>query len=355
MKKIALAIHGGAGTILKSAMTAELEAEYRQGLQNSLEAGWHVLSSGGASIDAVEAAVVELENFPLFNAAKGAVFTHDGKNEMDACLMNGKTLRAGAVAFVHHVKNPIRLARLVMEKTPHVLLAGEGADEFARQMRVQFEPDDYFFTEFRYQQLLQAREEGVVQLDHTAEEAQILKADTETREETDASKAEIERNESEVKRLKSEVIEKPDSKSEIQNLKSIGTVGAVACDQGGNVAAATSTGGMTNKKFGRVGDSPLVGLGTYADNKTCAVSCTGHGEFFMLGVTAYDVAARMKYKNLSLIEAAREAVEYLTEIGGEGGLIAVDSAGNVALPFNCEGMYRGLIAENGKMLVEIYK
>lgn len=328
MNKIALAIHGGAGTILRNRMTAELENDYRHGLSCALETGWRILQNGGNALDAVDATVVELENFPLFNAGKGSVFTHEGKNEMDACLMNGASLRAGAVAFVKNVKNPIRLARLVMERTPHVLLAGRGADEFAREMQVEFEDDQYFYTEFRYQQLLKAREAGRIQLDHTKSETGLIEK-------------EIQRDE--------------DLKSEIENVKPVGTVGAVACDSQGNLAAATSTGGMTNKKFGRVGDSPLVGAGTYADNRTCAVSCTGHGEFFMLGVTAYDVAARMKYKNLGLKEAARETIEYLTEIGGEGGLIAVDSHGNLALPFNSEGMYRGFVTADGEIVTEIYK
>ena len=326
--RIALAIHGGAGTVLRSEMTAELEADYRRGLSNALQAGWEILRGGGSALDAVEATTVELENFPLFNAGRGSVFTHEGKNEMDACIMDGSRLRAGAVAFVRNVKNPIKLARLVMLRTPHVLLAGRGADEFAREMQVEIEDDQYFFTEFRYQQLLKARESGVVQLDHTAQEQTLVE----------------------------ETVSDPKFKfSESDSKPQMGTVGAVACDALGNVAAATSTGGMTNKKFGRVGDSPLVGLGTYADNATCAVSCTGHGEFFMLGVTAYDVAARMKYKNLSLSEAAHEAIEHLTEIGGEGGLIAVDAQGNVALPFNSDGMYRGFVTSDGEMIVEIYR
>ncbi len=230
--------------------------------------------------------------------------------------MDGKTHNSGAVAFVKNVKNPIKLARLVMEKTEHYLLAGIGANEFAEQMNVEFEPDEYFFTEFRYQQLLEARKKGVVQLDHRHESP------------------------------KSE-------RFKVQNPKPIGTVGAVACDKAGNLAAATSTGGMTNKKFGRIGDTPLIGAGTYADNTTCAVSCTGHGEFFMQTVAAYDVAAQMKYKNSSVVKAANETIEYLREIGGEGGLIAVDALGNVTLPFNSEGMYRGSIT-GGEFTVEIY-
>ncbi len=307
MNKIALAIHGGAGTILRSEMTADLEAEYRGGLDNALRKGFEVLQAGGSALDAVEIAVVELENFPLFNAGKGAVFTHEGKNEMDASIMDGKNLTAGAVAFVKNVKNPIKLARLVMEKTEHLLLAGDGANEFAKQMNVEFESDEYFYTEHRYQQLLKAIEENRIQLDHAS------------------------------------------------SAKPIGTVGAVACDSNGNVAAATSTGGMTNKKFGRIGDTAIIGAGNYASNETCAVSCTGHGEFFMIGVTAYDVAARMKYKSLSLSEASAEALEHLTKIGGEGGFIAVDSAGNVVLPFNSDGMYRGFITASGEVKVEIYK
>ncbi len=320
MSKAALAIHGGAGTILKSEMTAELEKEYRNGLENSLKKGWEILSKNGSALDAVEASVVELENFPLFNAGRGAVFTHEGKNELDASVMDGKNLKAGAVAFVKNVKNPIKLARLVMERTEHILLGGDGANEFAKEMKIEFAPDEYFFTEHRYLQLFKAIEAGRVQLDHAADEI---------------SNSEI-------------------PKSEIRNPKSLGTVGAVACDSKGNLAAATSTGGMTNKKFGRIGDTPIVGAGTYADNKTCAVSCTGHGEFFMLGATAFDVSARMKYKNLSLEDAAQEAIDYQTEIGGEGGLIAVDNRGNIALPFNSGGMYRGFITTDGEIIVKIY-
>jgi L-asparaginase / beta-aspartyl-peptidase len=320
--KIALAIHGGAGTILKSKMTADLENEYRTGLQAALNIGWKILDSGGTALDAVEAAVVELENCALFNAGKGSVFTHDEKIEMDASMMCGKTHNAGAVAFVKNVKNPVKLARLVLEKTEHFLLAGDGANEFARQMNVEFAEDDYFFTDFRFQQLIEARRKHKVQLDHTPDEPKLI------------GKTE-------------------DFLSNSQ--KPIGTVGAVACDFWGNLAAATSTGGMTNKKFGRVGDTPIIGLGTYADNQTCAVSCTGHGEFFMLTAAAYDVAARMKYKNLNLTEAAEETIENLRVIGGEGGLIAVDAFGNVALPFNSAGMYRGFITSNEKQTIEIYR
>jgi beta-aspartyl-peptidase (threonine type) len=326
MKKMALAIHGGAGTIIRSLMTRELEAEYREGLKTALEAGWSILRDGGSALDTVEAVVVELENFHLFNAGKGSVFTHAGKNEMDAAIMDGKDLNAGAVAFVKNVKNPVKLARLVMDRTPHILLGGDGADEFARQMGVEVETDEYFFTEHRHKQLLQAMEDDRVQLDHSmVEKKQTAGADE---------------------------IQNP--KSKIQNGKSLGTVGAVACDSAGNIAAATSTGGMTNKKFGRIGDTAIIGSGTYAENATCAVSCTGHGEYFMLGATAYDVAARMKYLGVDLEQAAAGSIGYLTKIGGEGGLIAVDAVGNISMPFNSEGMYRGFAVE-GETEIDIYR
>ncbi len=307
--KPSLAIHGGAGTIHKSEMTPELEREYRGGLDSALRAGWTILSRKGSALDAVEAAVVSLEDFPLFNAGRGSVFTHAGKNEMDACIMDGSTLKSGAVAFVANVRNPIWLARRVMEQTEHCLLAGDGAIEFAHQCGAGFEPDEYFFTEHRWRQLQAAIAENRVQLDHSGV--------------SDGAKSKI------------------------------GTVGAVACDTDGNLAAATSTGGMTNKKFGRVGDTPIIGAGNYAENSTCAVSCTGHGEFFMLGVTAYDVAARMKYKGQNLDDASREALAHLTAIGGEGGFVAVDRFGNVVMPFNSEGMYRGRIDATGS-LIEIF-
>jgi len=330
--KLALAIHGGAGTILRSLMTAELEAEYRQGLESALKTGWQALDAGGSALDCVDETVCALENFHLFNAGKGSVFTHEGKHEMDASIMDGNLLKAGAVAFVKNVKNPIKLARLVMEKTDHVLLGGAGANQFALEMGIEMADDAYFYTEHRYQQLLRARAAGVIELDHTAAEQKIL----------DGEQA-ASSTKSGVWTLDSE------------SRKPIGTVGAVACDAHGNLAAATSTGGMTNKKFGRIGDTPLIGLGTYAENATCAVSCTGHGEYFMLGVTAYDVAARMKYKGSSLVDAARETIDRLGEIGGDGGLIAVDNNGNVTMPFNSDGMYRGYVADNGDVITCIYR
>jgi len=317
---IALAIHGGAGTILKSQMTAALESEYRGGIEAALKSGWGILENGGGSLDAVEAAVCSLEDFPLFNAGRGAVFTHEGKVELDAAIMDGHALTAGAVTFVKNIKNPVKLARLIMENTEHILLAGEGANQFAEQMGVKTEPDEYFFTEHRWLQLQEGMADGRIQLDHAAE------AEPRPVGSVPAS----------------------------STAKPIGTVGAVACDQHGHLAAATSTGGMTNKKFGRVGDTAIIGSGTYAD-EICAVSCTGHGEYFMLAATAYDVAARMKYKGLSLIDAAQEAIDHLTKINGEGGLIAVDKNGNVILPFNSAGMYRGFIVANGEIKTEIFR
>jgi L-asparaginase / beta-aspartyl-peptidase len=326
--KIALAVHGGAGTILRSQMTPELEREYRGALEYALKAGYAILESGGSSLDAVEASVIVLEDFPLFNAGRGSVFTHEGEQEMDASIMDGSTLKAGAVAFVKNIRNPIRLARLVMERTEHVLLAGEGANQFAEQLGIETEPDEYFFTEHRWLQLQEAMAAGRIQLDHS-DEVQSPESKVQSR----------------------------DARLGTRDLglgtKPTGTVGAVACDQNGRLAAATSTGGMTNKKFGRVGDTPIIGAGNYAD-ETVAVSCTGHGEYFMLASTAYDVAARMKYKGLDLDAAAKEAVERLTAINGEGGLIAVDKNGNVTLPFNSEGMYRGSISQSGEIEIDIY-
>lgn len=306
MKNFVIAIHGGAGTILRSSMTAEKEAGYTKALQEALDAGYEILSKGGSSLDAVEAAVVSLENCPLFNAGRGSVFTHEKKHEMDASLMEGKFLKAGAVAGVKNIKNPVQLARTVMEKSEHVLLSGTGAETFARKMNLAFEPDEYFFSKFRFDQLNEIYDSDKTILDHTE--------------------------------------------------KKFGTVGAVARDQDGNLAAATSTGGMTNKKYGRIGDTPVMGAGTYANNRTCAVSCTGHGEFFLRAVVAYDISCLMEYKGMSLQEACNKVVlDKLVTIGGEGGLVAVDAAGNFSLTFNSEGMYRGMKNSSGQSLVAIYK
>jgi L-asparaginase / beta-aspartyl-peptidase len=313
MADFGIVIHGGAGTILKNKMTPDLEKEFQEGLTESLQAGYDILAGGGTSLDAVQKAVLVMEDNPLFNAGKGSVFTHDGKNEMDAAIMDGRSLLAGAVAGVRNVKNPIALARLVMEKTPHLLLARDGAEEFAKAHGVTFMPDDYFFTERRWQQL---RESKLVESLRRAK----------------AAEAEIQDS---------------DHKH--------GTVGAVALDKSGNLAAATSTGGMSNCRYGRIGDSPIIGVGTYANNRTCAVSTTGHGEFFMRAVTAYDVSALMEYRGQNLAEAAKSAIfDRLTSLGGTGGLVAIDRQGNIALPFNTPGMYRGFFLPGGRPETGIY-
>lgn len=302
-----VAIHGGAGTILKKDLSAEVEKAYRDGLQHALDAGYAVLDSGGSALDAVKASVISLEDNILFNAGRGSVFTNKGTHEMDAAVMDGATLKAGAVAAVRNIRNPIELAYQVMNNTEHVLLCGEGANEFARKCGVQFETDDYFFSQFRYDQLKRVLDSGEMILDHVS----------------------------------------PDKK--------FGTVGAVACDRHGNIAAATSTGGMTNKQFGRVGDSPINGCGNYANNKTCAISCTGHGEIFMRAVAAYDVSCLMEYKGKSLQEAMDIVVHAkLKHMDGEGGMIGVDAQGNSALVFNSAGMYRGVRNSRGANEVAIY-
>jgi beta-aspartyl-peptidase (threonine type) len=307
-----ISIHGGAGTILRSEITAEQERAYKEGLQSALDAGYAILERGGSAMEAVVVATVSLEDNPLFNAGRGSVFTHEGGHEMDASLMNGADLAAGAVAGVTGVRNPILLAREVMLQTPHVLLAGEGAMSFARACGVPMATPDYFDTEFRRQQWLAVKDSGISVLDHS-------------------------------------------TSAQLQGANKMGTVGAVARDQQGQLAAATSTGGMTNKQFGRVGDSPVIGAGTWADNNTCAISCTGHGELFLKAVAAYDVHARMNYKGLSLDEAMRETVMgKLVEIGGEGGMIGVDAQGRISMQFNSEGMYRGFRCSDGSGGVFIY-
>jgi len=315
MQKISLAIHGGAGTILKEEMTAEMERAYLQGLEAALAAGYTILEKGGTAIDAVKAAVIVLEDNILFNAGRGSVFTKTGTHEMDAAMMDGKTLSAGAVAGVSNIRNPVALAEAVMLKSLHVLLSGKGANDFAAQHGFKLEPDEYFFSQFRYDQWMQMKDSDQYALDHSGEN----KAATFTE-------------------------------------KKFGTVGAVACDANGNIAAATSTGGMTNKNYGRIGDSPLIGIGTYANNKTCAISCTGHGEPFIKAVAAYDVSCLMEYKGMSLREAMHEVViNKLPVLEGEGGMIGVDAAGNVALLFNSAGMYRGAKSSDGTYFIQIYQ
>jgi len=304
--KISLAIHGGAGTILRSTMTPQLQQQYENGLQNALTAGYSILAAGGSSVDAVAAAVVSMEDFPLFNAGRGSVFNHIGGHEMDAAIMSGRGLEAGAVCGVSHIKNPVKLAKAIMQHSECVVLCGAGAEEFARQQHMDFEDDAYFYVEQRYLQLQDALKEDKVQLDHSE--------------------------------------------------KKFGTVGAVALDKDGNLAAATSTGGMTNKKFGRMGDSPVIGAGTYANNHTCAISCTGHGELFIRSVVAYDISCLIEYKGLSLREACDIVVhKKLVKIGGEGGLIALDRYGHIEMPFNSEGMYRACMNSEGRKEIRIYK
>jgi|SRR5256714_4960472 len=303
-KRFALVIHGGAGTISPEEMTPEMERDLRAGLERSLDAGHIILKNGGSSLDAVTAAVRVLEDDPLFNAGRGAIFTSAGTHEMDAAIMDGGTLKAGAVGGAMRVRNPIVLARAVMEKSPHVMLAGKGAEDFARELDLEIVDAKYFYTEQRWQAWQRVR----------AATAEPL---------SDADRH--------------------------------GTVGAVALDQAGNLAAATSTGGNTNKWPGRIGDTPVIGAGTYANNRTCAVSATGDGEFFMRAVAAHDLSALMDYGRMNLSEAAHAVIEKVGALGGTGGLIAIDRDGNIALPFNTTGMYRGSIDVEGESFVAIYQ
>ena len=322
--RYALAIHGGAGTIRRQDMTPAVELAYTEALHAVLAAGRAVLERGGTALDAVEAAVVLFEDSPLWNCGHGAVFTSDGRNELDAAIMDGRTLAAGAVAGLHHVRNPIRLARAVIERSPHVMLVDEGAERFAREQGIELVEARYFWTARRWAQLLQTKRER-------GEDVTSLSEDTHV---------------------------DPGVAPRYPDDRDVGTVGAVACDAEGNLAAATSTGGMTNKRYGRVGDSPLIGAGTYADNRSCAASATGHGEFFIRTVATHDVAARMLYAGQTLAQAAEAVVmEALVAVGGpgSGGLIAVDARGNVAAPFNGEGMYRGWVVAGGEPVVKMYR
>ncbi|MEN9597921.1 MAG: hypothetical protein RL596_232 [Bacteroidota bacterium] len=315
MANYTIAIHGGAGTILRDEMTPELERAYTDGLKQALDISYAVLQQGGTAVNAVKAALVILEDNVLFNAGRGSVFTKKGVQEMDAAIMDGIDLAAGAVAGVRSVRNPIELAAEVMQHSNHVFLSGKGANDFAIKQGVKLEPDEYFFSQFRYDQWKAIRDSDNYSLDHTNHQLEELMKD-----------------------------------------KKFGTVGAVACDEKGNIAAATSTGGMTNKKYGRIGDSPIIGSGTYANNKTCAISCTGHGEMFIRAVAAYDVSCLMEYKGLSLEAAMKEVVHNkLMAIDGEGGMIGVDADGNAALIFNSEGMYRGVRSSVGLNEIAIYK
>src|SRR5438105_5357220 len=312
-QRIGLAIHGGAGTIERSKITPEREREFRAGLERALSAGYEILKRGGSSLDATEAAVRVLEDDPRFNAGKGSVFTSAGTNEMDAAIMDGKTLAAGAVAALKHVKNPISLARLVMEKSGHVMMDGEGAEAFAKENGIELVDQKYFFTQERWDAL------------------QKIKA-AEKHRTGGAGKAFF-----------------------ITDQDRHGTVGAVALDKDGNLAAATSTGGTTNKRPGRVGDSPVIGAGTYANNATCAVSATGDGEYFIRASVGHDISALMEYRGFSVKEAAQSVLDKVAKLGGTGGLIAIDRQGNIALPFNTAGMYRRYADPNGKFVVEIHR
>jgi beta-aspartyl-peptidase (threonine type) len=313
-----IVIHGGAGTILKKNMTPEKEAAYKAKLEEAIKVGYTILENGGTSLDAVQKTINILEDSPLFNAGKGAVFTNDGKNELDASIMDGATQNAGAVAGVTTVKNPIDLARAVMENSNHVMFAREGAEVFAREQGIETVDSLYFYTENRMKALERAKAREKVELDHDD---------------------------------KASAFYDPTIKDE-----KFGTVGCAALDKHGNLAAGTSTGGMTNKRWGRVGDAPIIGAGTYANNKTCAVSSTGWGEFFIRGVVAYDIAAMMEYKGVSLQEAAKEVIQNkVPALGGDGGIIAIDNQGNVAMEFNTAGMYRAAMNSKGELTVGIYK
>ena len=318
-QKYIMVIHGGAGTLTRKNMSVEKEAAYRAALTLALQTGYKTLKAGKTSLDAVEATIHVMEDSPLFNAGKGAVFTHDGKNEMDAAIMEGKTMMAGAVAGVTIIKNPISAARAVMEKSEHVMMVGQGAETFAKQAGITIVDPKYFYTKERWDGLQQAIKEDSTKavLDHGSKKSMKL--------------------------------------GTVNHDFKFGTVGAVALDQAGNLAAGTSTGGMTNKKYGRVGDAPIIGAGTYANNATAGISCTGWGEFYIRNVVAHDISAMMEYKNMSVASAAAAAIEKVGKMGGDGGLIALDAKGHVAMPFNTEGMYRGTVTEDGKIEILIYK
>ena len=315
MDKFTLVIHGGAGTILREDMTPELELAYLKGLKDALSAGFAVLEEGGTAVNSVKAAVVMLEDNILFNAGRGSVFTNLGLHEMDVAIMDGNKLQAGAVSGVRNVRNPVELATEVMLHSNHVFLSGKGANDFAEKQGIKTEPDEFFFSQFRYDQWKALCDSDDYALDHSRQKAEEQLKD-----------------------------------------KKFGTVGAVACDIQGNIAAATSTGGMTNKKYGRIGDTPIIGSGTYANNHTCAISCTGHGEMFIRAVAAYDVSCLIEYKGLTLQHAMEVVVhDKLIKIGGEGGMIGVDAQGNAAMVFNSAGMYRAVKNNTGLEEAAIYR
>lgn len=310
-----IVIHGGAGTILKENMSDSLETAYKAKLKEAISAGYEILKNGGSSLDAVTHTINIMEDSPLFNAGKGAVFTHDGSNELDASIMDGSTLNAGAIAGVKHIKNPIDLARDVMQKSEHVMLYGAGAEEFARTLGYKMIDTSYFYTQKRFESL-----QKVLEIEKSKNEKKVSFDDP-----------------------------------FIKNSK-FGTVGCAALDKHGNLSAGTSTGGMTNKRWSRIGDAPIIGAGTYANNATCAVSSTGWGEYFIRAVVAYDISALMEYKGMTLQEAASEVIQKkVPALGGDGGIVAIDKDGNVAMEFNTSGMYRATMNSKGELIIKIYK
>lgn len=317
-ERVIMVIHGGAGTILRNQMTPEREKAYNDALTEALRRGYAILKNGGSALDANEAAIKYMEDNPLFNAGKGAVFTNEGKNELDAAVMDGQTLKAGAVAGLTVVKNPITAARAVMEKSPHVMMIGGGAEKFAKEQKLEIVDPGYFRTEDRWRGLQRAKQADSVK---------------------------------EAQQKKQSSLKQPENRDD-----KYGTVGAVSLDKNGNLAAGTSTGGMTNKKYGRVGDVPVIGAGTYANNNTCAISCTGWGEFFIRLVVAKSISDLIELKGMSVQEASDKLVmKDVPKLGGDGGLIALDKNGKFSMPFCTEGMYRGYVTESGRIVVAIYK
>ena len=315
--EFAIIIHGGAGTILKKNMTTEREEAYKAKLEEAIRVGYEILKNGGTSLDAVQKTINIMEDSPLFNAGKGAVFTNAETNELDASIMDGKTLNAGASAGTTIVRNPINLARVIMDKSPHVMMAGVGAETYAKEQGLTIVEPSYFYTERRLNSVKRAKKREKTELDHDDKTA-FYDAD-------------------------------------IQNYK-FGTVGCAALDKDGNLAAGTSTGGMTNKRYGRVGDAPIIGAGTYANNNSCAVSSTGWGEYFIRAMVAHDISALMQYKGLSLKEAAQEVIQNkVPELGGDGGIVAIDKDGNMVAEFNTSGMYRATMNDKGELTIGIYK
>ncbi len=327
-----LVVHGGAGVISRQTISPEVEAKYRAAIDRALVKGHAILAKGGTSTEAVVAVIKEFEDDPLFNAGKGAVFTNEGRNELDASIMDGKTGLAGAVAGVTTIKNPITAARAVMEKTKHVMLIGKGAEKFAADQKLELVDPSYFYTQWRWEQLQRAKEKQKIELDHNGKNPQAGLSIEQQQKQVDQNV--------------------PYWQTDYK----YGTVGAVALDQDGNLAAGTSTGGLTNKMYGRVGDAPIIGAGTYADNASAAISCTGTGEFFIRGAIAFDITARMKYSKLSLSDAVDQTIQNALEAkSGDGGLIALDRQGNIKFGFNTEGMYRGYIKSDGKPVSMIFK